>query len=67
MKDDINFKKYRINYPPHGAWDDDVEPYVEAIFCMLYASKAKECRYPAKKCKNCSIYNGFKGNGRLKE
>lgn len=40
----------------------------EKIYCKLYEPKEeKSCKNPQKKCKNCSVYNGFKGSGRLYE
>lgn len=39
---------------------------IENIYCKLYELKEQKlCKNPQKKCKNCSVYHGFKGNGRL--
>jgi hypothetical protein len=40
---------------------------VELILCDLYGPEQKPCKNPQKKCKNCSVYHGFKGSGRLYE
>lgn len=58
--EDINFKKV-LRYK--GLWDSEI---VEDTYCKLYEPKEQKlCKYPQKKCKNCSVYNGFKGSGRL--
>jgi hypothetical protein len=64
MTTEVNFKRYKIRYTIHGPWDDEVEPIV-VIYCRLYEPTIEGCKYSAKKCKNCSVYHGFKGSGRL--
>ena len=59
----FNLKRHKMRYPLRGAWDDDIEP-IEIIYCQLYETE-KLCKNPQRKCKNCSVYNGFKGSGRL--
>ena len=39
----------------------------ELILCALYEPEQKPCKNPHKKCKNCSVYHGFRGSGRLYE
>ena len=58
--EDIDFKRL---FRYRGVHDSEV---VEEYRCRLYEStEEKECKNPQKKCKNCSVYHGFKGNGRL--
>ena len=60
--EDIDFKKI-LRYK--SLWDSEI---VENTYCKLYEPKEeKECKNPQRKCKNCSVYNGFKGSGRLYE
>jgi len=60
--EEIDFKKF-LRYK--GLWDSET---IENIYCKLYEPKEqKECKNPQKKCKNCSVYHGFKGSGRLYE
>lgn len=56
----IDYKKV-LRYK--GSSDSET---VENIYCKLYETKGqKTCKSPQKKCKNCSVYHGFKGSGRL--
>ena len=55
----IDYKKV-LRYK--GVFDSEK---VEDIYCKLYESEQKSCKNPQKKCKNCSVYHGFKGSGRL--
>jgi hypothetical protein len=58
--EDIDFKRL---FRYRGVHDSEV---VEEYRCRLYEpTEEKECKNPQKKCKNCSVYHGFKGNGRL--
>ena len=57
--EEIDFKKglrYRSTH------DSEM---VEDTYCKLYEPERKECKNPQRKCKNCSVYHGFKGGGRL--
>jgi hypothetical protein len=57
--EDIDFKKV-LRYK--GVHDSETEN----TYCKLYEPKEeKECKNPQRKCKNCSVYNGFKGSGIL--
>jgi hypothetical protein len=56
----IDFKKV-LRY--RGLFDLET---AENIYCKLYEPKEeKSCKNPQKKCKNCSVYNGFKGSGKI--
>lgn len=58
--EEIDFKKV-LRYK--GAHDSET---VENTYCKLYEPKEEKlCKNPQRKCKNCSVYNGFKGSGRL--
>jgi hypothetical protein len=56
----IDFKKV-LRY--RGLFDLET---VENTYCKLYEPKEeKSCKNSQKKCKNCSVYNGFKGSGKI--
>ena len=57
--ENIDFKKV-LRYK--GTFDSET---VENTYCKLYEPEEKECKNPQRKCKNCSVYHGFKGSGRL--
>jgi len=58
---EINFKR-KMKYT--DLWNL-INTYI--ILCNLYLLEEKPCKNPQRKCKNCSVYNGFKDVARLYE
>ena len=52
---------YKIPISEFKGWD---EVSGEKYLCGLYKYE-KDCKYPLRKCKNCFVYNGFRGGGKI--